>query len=358
MNKTYEELREEMLAESGEKHSFSNQIEDFDAEPDVDDDDAIVGEVVDADVKELPKDAGPQDEFSQFISGLPQNSDATIIISRKPDYNLKFRVPCVAFGHTTTIYWSGQQPEEIYADVQRNYGGGRYTFQIRMGRSFGKTWEITLNDPAEPSKLERSIKEEAKAVEQERTADVPSTSQTVYTAPPPAAAPTADPLDALFDQLDKVNKLKEALGVDDHHTQPAAAAMTAEDQLKLRIFDRMADRPELAEKLTNYAFGIFETKKEKSETWVDLAKEVLKNPGEAKQIFGALVSVVQPLLFSRSASPAAAPITRPQMPSGSGIAKIGEQIHTPPPAAPPAPAEPMPEPVISRPPSVIKKVEW
>jgi hypothetical protein len=112
------------------------------------------------------------DEFDAFLSEIPTDKEVTIIIKRKPDHGLKFRIPNAVISHVETRMWGRESLDVIYHELQRVHGGGRYWFQVRYGRGLGRSWDQTIMDPADHSERERTLlAEKTKDDEQQRRSE-------------------------------------------------------------------------------------------------------------------------------------------------------------------------------------------
>lgn len=280
------------------------------------------------------------DPLESFLAGLPKETDVTIVVKRKPDRGNSFRLPCDRFGLVENIYWNNRPIEDIYTEIQRTHGGGVYMFQLQYDGGLRQSWSCTILDPASPSEAERTIAEKkAKDDEPKRSADT-----SPMFAPGPAT-PAGDPIDAMLAEVARVNRLRDLLAP--AAADPSGEQLAVNDQLKLKIFDRLSDKPEFADKLTNLAFGILEKgEKKEKETWVDVAKEAIKHPAEVMQLIGGIVSFGSTLFgyggpapsaqAVRSATivmPPASPPAAIVMPPGLTTGSEPEKAASEPPAA-------------------------
>ena len=87
-------------------------------------------------VKEVENEVEP-DDFTKFLLTLPDDSNPAIIITRQPDRNYagQFRLACESQEHSGTLNWNNYtDASEIYNDIAKKFGGGRYSIQSQ-GRS-------------------------------------------------------------------------------------------------------------------------------------------------------------------------------------------------------------------------------
>jgi hypothetical protein len=296
------EVKIETLSEE-----FGNQIEDFAV---FDDDESVIDLKLSDDETELTpvetkKDEPQPDEFSNFLGSLPENTDVTIVVSRKPDYNLNFRIPCTTYGHQETLYWTGQTAPEIYDDIKKRLGGGRYQFQLRKGKGFEKgSWEITILDPSTPSEAEQTLqKEKAKADEQRRTNE---TSQVFANAEPEKKSSS---IDEFISEFEKFEKFKKLITPEQPAAAPVADSLSFEERIALKLFENPSSDKQLHGKIVDYAFGVFEQKKNEKPSFAGIVADALKNPEQAEGIIKTVVGVLPALLsmFGGGSSPTAQP---------------------------------------------------
>lgn len=91
----------------------------------------------------------------EFLDSLPENAQATIIITRLPDalnQRGQWATPCTSAMKCDSFSWYGNTSTEsdLHAAVSNTYGGGNYRFEVRAGRGFtGLSWKDTLADGRE-----------------------------------------------------------------------------------------------------------------------------------------------------------------------------------------------------------------
>lgn len=303
----------EDFEERAEKLSeiYSNDLEDFDGfsdETGVIDGDFTEEKTAPKQLKDKTAiEAEPifDDKFASFLSELPQNTEITIIVNRKPDHNLRFRLPNKSYGHTETLYWNGESAPEIYDIIKKRHGGGRYQFQIRGKAGFSKnsTWESTIFDPHEPSEAEQILlnKEQTKTDEQNRKAE----SSHVFAE---TKNDDEDSIDKFFDNLEKwerrINKIRPQ-----PETAPVSnPSMSFDEQLMLRMFDASKGDTQFTGKLVDYAFGVFDDKKkEEKTTFASVITTAIENPEKVKGILEVVGGVVASLFLK---PPATAPVNQ------------------------------------------------
>lgn len=363
----------EDFEEENEKLSeiFDNQVDDdeeFEADFDLENE-AIEAEFTEHKRKPAPKISTRgaiqgeimKDEFAAFLETLPPNTEITIIVNRKPDHNLHFRIPNKTYGHTDTLYWNNETTEEIYADIQKRFGGGRYQFQIRHGKGFsGKTWEKTIFDPHEPSDAEKVIlaeKEKAKAQEHERKSE---NSQSFANQP----RSNEPDIDNFFDTLEKWEKRIEKFRPKENPPMQVSSERSVEDIILLEAVREVKD-DEVKKQLVQKVFGLIEEKKQQKETWIDLVKYGLQNFDQVKNVIGGVASIVLPyVLPASSAQPPMTAGNLPNFPNMPGQAQPNlEQFRQKAPVEAAPVSEPQAEQVAEpqAPPAkieLIEKVEW
>jgi hypothetical protein len=292
---------------------------------------AIAGEAIIPDGPAQISEDPVENELDRFFADLPTDTGSvSIVVTRKADpKNVTFRIPCRSEMDMGSLVWSGESPDAVHDDIRATEGGGHYRFQIRYGKGFSaRSWTKLIADPPTPSTRERTMREAAKSDEQPRTIE----SSPAFT--PAQAAPPADPIDPLESmkkQLRDAQEIRELL----MPAQPAAAAapMSAEDTIKITLFEKLSGNPAFSDKLTDYAFGIFEKKPEKeTESFWDVARAAFKNPQESLTLIGGLLSIGKDLFFGGSKGeqqPAGF-----QLPPGA-VPSMPHVIPWPPPTAPP-----------------------
>jgi hypothetical protein len=312
---------------------FSDKEEE---KPDVEaEKDVIFGEVVEDRATE---------PYLQFLEAIPRDEDVTIVVSRYADKNLggQFRVPCNIFGVKLSLYWSGENnPEELYQQVQREIGGGRYLFQIRnKGKGWnGKSWTAIVHDAPDPSKLELTLQRQKTNNDEHRRNR--NTSQSFVNQQP--IEPPRNSMDDLLENIEKIELLRELLAPK-QETAPAANPSTAEssfeDRIIMKVLERTTDNPKLEEKVVNAVFGIVEKKENKQEGFIDLAKHALSNPEQVKGLFDMVVGSLGGAIGAVMANKK--PGGSQKQPSGLDAFRAAPKVEFAP--SPPSMAETHPEP--------------
>lgn len=247
------------------------------------------------------------DEFSQFLSQLPTDSEIKFIVTRLADRNLsgQFRLPCLSDQHTDNLYWTGEtDPSDIYSQITKKHGGGRYRIQIRGREGFAKnaTWTITLSDPVELSDRENLIKnEKAKADEQERKND---TSQ-MFANPIPQTSPKSA-LKEFLEQAQEFKQLQELLApqpapqpqIIQQPAAPVTAAPVTKESIKLTLIQEAVKEPELLKMALRSVFEIQEpiTPEDKPSWFENLALSFASNPEIQEKALVIIGQVAAPLI--------------------------------------------------------------
>ncbi len=292
------------------------------------------------------------DEFSQFLDNLPADADASFLISRLPDRNLKgeFRTPCNVLKHVETIYWNGEtKPEEIYAQITAKHGGGKYMFQIRQGKGFGKSWTQVLADPPHLTEIEKALrtdKEETKSEEQARNN---AASQVFANLQRPT-----EPTDAFAGMrqfmtvFQEIEAFKQAIKPPEptvSEPAPAQPEITA-DTIKLKVIEKAIENPELLQMAVMSVFKIPAEVKdsvegEQGNFLVETFKFAFSHPNETKAVIETVVSgfgsFFAPIISRFSAPPAQPPPT-----ANFGLDSF-RMPRNEPPAAPMAETQPQPQ---------------
>lgn len=315
-------------------------LEDTEENPEFSEEELDNSDAIDAEFTEIKKssvytraekDDPIVDEFASFLSELTDESNITFVVWRKSDKNLagKFRIPCEISFYCDSIYWNKEQsPEEVYDQVAKKHGGGRYSFQVRSGKGFQKTWTVVIGDPAQPSERERTMRGEREQSEPERTKE---NSQTF--AQPQPTTPPPDPLDTIIGQAQKMNALREALFPPSQQTETTVAEparRSVRDEMLLTLTGQAKDDPNLRSLIIN---AIFDTpkddaeKEDKSFSFTDLAKYAFENPEKVSQLFGGILSTLLPAMPQ---TPAASPMPNFQTPAtGLQAFKVPRNEPTP-----------------------------
>jgi len=251
----------------------------------------IAGEVVEpaprakaADVQSVDTEPDP---LEAFLANIPRDSDVTIVVKRKPDHGIKFRQPCNEHKWVCNLYWDQRAAEEIYALIQRKEGGGRYGLQFQYGGGFNRAWDVTIDDPADLSDREKTIRgDDAKDSEPERKPDV---SQPFVPTQPPA-----DSLDTLKKTLRDAQELKELLGINDKPDAAAGPTYTIQEQIALEMMKTTSGDPELGGQVIKKILGLKDDKGEKA--WSDVAWHAVSHAGELIQVVTTVAGIAGPLL--------------------------------------------------------------
>jgi hypothetical protein len=205
-----------------------------------------------------------QDDFQDFLENLPNDAEASFIIQRLPDRNLKgeFRQPCNVQKHIDTIYYNGEsKPEEIYNQITEKFGGGKYHFQVRQGKYFGKGWTKNLSDPPFLTQIEKELKQISAADHAgEQTANLqnPPNPQ-----PSTQTGETLDETDKMILFFEKHKKLNELLSPKSEQLQPVmqpapAPNANVRENIKLLLIEKAltTGKPDLIEMTIRSAFDI------------------------------------------------------------------------------------------------------
>jgi len=156
--------------------------------------------------------AEPEDEFAQLIAKLPSDCNPTLLITRQPDrqFSGKWRTLCESQSYEGSLNWNNyKEPSEIYDDIGKQFGGGRFTIQIKDGQRMEKGKTVTVNI-ADPTGL--SVKEETALKLRQSTEKEPA--PVFQSQPEPiAAAPVApvDPLDNFLNTFTKFKQINEMM---------------------------------------------------------------------------------------------------------------------------------------------------
>lgn len=268
-----------------------------------------------------PMPDGPLEKFIKELAELGQGESdmagVTIMIRRLPDpIGVVFRIPCKREMSLDSMPWSGESTADVHDNIRSTEGGGNYWCQIRNKTGFTRhTWIQLVADPIKPSQRElANARDLTKETEQQRSVDI---SQQFVNPEKPADRKSA--FAEMKEVLEEADEIRELLGANRGDNDTRRVSVT--DELKLKIFEKMADRPELQDKLTNFAFGIFEKDERKDkETWVDVAKTIVKNPKETISLLDGGLSLITSLLGVGRRDPASAhtavrsPINLPPQP--------------------------------------------
>lgn len=237
------------------------------------------------------------DPLEQFFANLPNEGEAvTIVVHRKQDpKNSNFRIPCTSPRiHVCNMLWTSDDggPDEFHEAIARQEGGGYYDFQPRGRARFGggRPWVKLIADPAQLSERERTGLA-AKGGEQQRNAEERPPSQTT-----PAA-----PVDAFTEMKKRLTEAKEIQQLLAPATPAVAPGMTmsADEQIKLKIYETaLHGRPELTDKMLDYAFNLFPSEKEKEKAtniW-DVIETAFRDPQGTIQMLGGVMQIGSGLL--------------------------------------------------------------
>lgn len=257
------------------------------------------------------------DDFSQFLLNLPSDTEASFVVSRLPDRNLKgeFRQACNVFQKKTVIYWNGETaPDEIYSQVVEQFGGGKYMFQIRQNQRLGKAWTEVLGDPPHLTEIEKALiaeKQQTHQLEQAKT----FTPNQDFTANPSNEKQSNNSIKDLIGQIKDVKELQEILNPPPQTAAPATNSNAdikpqTKAEIALEFYSRAVD-DNAKTKIINSIFGTASSEVLETEEKGFIAETfeyVVHNPSNTitaiQTIFGGLASIFAPLLQSRQTAAA------------------------------------------------------
>ncbi|HEX8636511.1 MAG TPA: hypothetical protein VF692_00500, partial [Pyrinomonadaceae bacterium] len=251
-----------------------------------------------------PSPENPKDDLAIFLENLPSTTTVTFLIKRLADKNLagQFRIPCSITGFTDSIYWSGETlPDEMYQQVANRHGGGKYSFQSRIGSKTGRAWEVVISDPPQMSERERTLKGEREQSEPERTK--------VSSQPSVQEKPVSFVDDALG-VAEKYHALQRAFAPPVQQAAPAPAAdpspkeNNSDNELRLELAKDAKLDPELKRILISSVFGVplkEETEEEKPITVGGALIYAFENQDKVANLVSLLVSTVTTLVLPKTA---------------------------------------------------------
>lgn len=290
----------------------------------------IVSETPLTKVKTAEKEEEP-DDFTKFLLTLPEDSNPAIIITRQPDRNYagQFRIACESQEHTGTLNWNNYtDPSEIYNDIAKKFGGGRYSIQVKDGQRFEKhrTWTTTIGDPVQMSEKEKTLLElKTKNEEQPRN---------VESSPVFANAPQAEPEKKNFlrEAMEQIKDLKEFQNLLAPPTQPAsdptAQPIITKETIKMALIEKALNNENLVEKAIEAVFDIAPEAEEKSSnTIIEVIRFAASHQTEAKAVLDMAFSGVGVLLSNLMPKPP--PVNIPTNIIPSGLQRFKRQPDTP-----------------------------
>ena len=230
-------------------------------------------------------------------SGIIQDKLCSIMVRRNPDsLQDKFVVPCSSLTNLQRLAGVSVTAEkaEIEERVMREYGGGRYFFQVQMDGRLGHSWTATLAD---------------------LPGWKPPTAETQHE-PTTAAAPAAvvNPMDSFLASLRQTAELKGLLFGDTEkelrdeiarlraENEAARNATPAEPMSEELLLWKMAKEMPESEAKTRLLDKLMPTDADGNTPWyVDAAKLALENKDAIAGVIGSLFGgLTQP----RAAQPA------------------------------------------------------
>lgn len=248
----------------------------------------------------------PLDDFTIFLESLPDDSNPSIIITRQPDRNYagQFRIPCESQEHSGTLNWNNYtDASEIYNDVAKEFGGGRYSIQVKDGQRFEKnrTWTTTIADPVNLSEKEKTLLElKTKTDEQLRTVE----NSQLFANPVPVQNEL--PRNSLKDAIEQIKDLKEFQNLlmppsPPPTEQPAAQPTTppiTKETIKMAIIEKALNNENLLEKAIEAVFDIApEAVETQGGALVEIFKYAASHTSETKAILEIAVQSVGSLIM-------------------------------------------------------------
>ena len=313
-----------------------------------DDEEPIAAEVVEpspAVASDVRAAEAPDDPLSKFLAGLPKNTDITVVAKRKSDHGLVFRIPNTApQKFVCNVYWDGRTAEQIYEYIQTKHGGGRYWLQLQYGGGLKESWEVTIDDPSEPSDAEKVMRNlMAKENEAVRVLD-PSPAFAEKPQPPKSA------LEELKERLTEAKEFRELLGGDQQPVPAVQEPLSVQDQIVLKVADNiLTSDPNLGVSVLQKAFKITDSsERTMGGVMTDVVHDYLTHPDKivnAVTAVAQIIGMVAPA-FGRSPTPPKTVI----VPPGAMVAAPQQQpsgIVMPPPVA--SPEAPQPEIAVTQP---------
>ena len=283
---------------------FENDSNSEDFEPEESDKNAIDAEILREEKykPEVKPDAEEfhLDEFSQFLDNLPNDAEASFIVSRLPDRNLKgeFRQPCNVQKRIDVFYWNGETtPDEFYNQITEKHGGGKYNFQIREGKGFGKAWTQVLADPPFLTEVEKALKEETKNEEQKRNSD-----SSQHFVSNPQAQNSKSPIKDFLEQAREFKELNEIFSPAAQTPLPAPADegnRITKESIKMALIEKSLDQPELLAMALRSVFDVPPEDKGEIEDKgliIETIKYVAAHPNDAKTVLDTVLSSLSSIL--------------------------------------------------------------
>ncbi len=266
------------------------------------DKDAIDGEIL-SEIKVKPGEAEEfyLDEFAQFLNNLPTDTEASFIVSRLPDRNLKgeFRLPCNTLKRIDVFYWNGEtSPDEFYNQITEKHGGGKYNFQIREGKGFGKAWTQILADPPFLTEIEKAFKtekEETKPSEQPRNVE---SSQVFANQPKPENK--TDGMREMMNFFKEMKEFEKAIApLQPEQIPQSNRDKITQESIQMRIVESSLGDPEILKMAVRSVFNIApeEADEKPAGFWESVTQAFVSNPTLQNKL-GDMISSV----FSASSS--------------------------------------------------------
>lgn len=297
-----------------------------------DDDGTIAAEVVEEPPPPLigkleePGDEDPTAaELQKLIATIPKGTDVTIVVKRKADRGENFRIKFTgSFGHIDNVYWDRRPLEEVYAEVQRIHGGGRYHFQFQYNGGLQPgAWNFMVFDPPFPSEMEKML---AKQSEPER---IPNVSQTQPAAPVVVPLDEEALLEKTFDKLERMQKFFDRFKPEAAAEPAAREQRSVKEEILVAMATNMATDPQMGASVLRKAFGLDTSEKR---GMGDVFTHYAMNPGEVVTAFQAVSQILGLIgpMFGLGGAPK------------GGAGPAARTMITLPPAAPTQPGVTMP----------------
>lgn len=290
----------------------------------------IISETKREPVKNAVKDS-EIDDFTLFLSTLPEDCNPTIIIKRQPDRNYagQFRTSCETQENTGTLNWNNYtDASQIYDDIAKQFGGGRYTIQIKDGQRFEKnrTWTDSIGDPVGLSEKEKtSLNLKTKADEQPRNIE----SSQVFANP----QPEPEKKNFLREAMEEMKALKE---FQDFISPPRPDVTTAtgsepqpitKETIKMALIEKALNNPDLVEKAIEAVFDIPPDSPDAQQgTLIEVIKFAASHQTETKALLDIALSSVGTLFSSLLPKP---PPTIPPGIIQNGLQRFKRESHPP-----------------------------
>ncbi len=259
-------------------------------------------------------DAG-EDFLTQFLASFPDTSNISFVVTRQPDKHLagNFQIPCDGQSYTDTIYWTDEsEPSDLYDEITRKHGGGRYTIQARTGaKGFqkNKSWTINLADPPQPSERLKTLLTVKTKTAEEQQQQQPA--QNPVPQPDASHQPPKSAIKQALEELEDFQKLQKIFTPPALTTAPPPIAAPPQvepvttDSVKWRVLDKALNFEPLVEKALN---GVLELPPETVDAGsgsvvIDTVKFVWAHPEETKTVLDMALSSLSSVaakLFSPS----------------------------------------------------------